>query len=688
MADKSPDIRAISYWNDFASICSGFKKPNKSPARRLMEDIPPEPWQNLARQYLADIPNPSPGLLKSKRFFNIGLQFAEKAELHCAFAAWCVLAGCSWDFSASVRLLSQMHSRPLKQLDLYGAALLLIERVLLKLAKTHGEKLLRPVLVITADLCNSLNMGQEGMAASKLIHKLLRNLDEPAASKPFGPNMFVELATALAEDGLNKEAESVAKIGLAFFPHIPELMAYKADRSPGDTFFERTPSELERMLDLFPDLPEFRRRRAFIYFDREDYARAAEDMRVFLDMVPGDKEVRTAYAQALAMSYRPIEAIEQFTLLIQNDPETASHYLGRARVYDQLDVSDRAMEDYARALELDPGLVEAQLGRDQSLLKRRSMGMDDDVYSAYSTGSEEKLLGEQRIPADTFADIAGLESVKEIVRETIQYPLTNPELAAKYGKRAGGGVLFFGPPGCGKTMLARAAAGECKLFFINVNLSTVLDKWVGNSEKAIATIFRAARKKAPCIMFIDELDALGMAREESHTGWEKKIISQLLTEMDGIESNNENLMVLGATNAPWNVDLALRRAGRFGKSVFVPPPNAEERKAVLELYVGKKPFVDREGIDFDELAAKTEYHSSDNLRQLVEDAATIPWKEAIKTGVARPLEMKDLLAALDSRQADLLEWDKLVRRYEEFARQTRVKTVIGFRNPGGRKQTV
>jgi SpoVK/Ycf46/Vps4 family AAA+-type ATPase len=226
-------------------------------------------------------------------------------------------------------------------------------------------------------------------------------------------------------------------------------------------------------------------------------------------------------------------------------------------------------------------------------------------------------------------------------------------------------------------MLAKAAAGECQVHFINVSLASVLDKWVGNTEKAISMIFSAARKAAPSIIFLDEVDALGGSRSGMQSGWEKKVISQLLVELDGISSSNENVMVLGATNAPWEVDFALRRPGRLGRLIFVPPPSEKGREEILRIYLGRKPFI-TDDIDYSELARRTEQYSADSLRQIVENAASIPWREAIESGSERPINMQDMLRAVETTPPDLREWEKLVSRYEEFAKQSKQKSAIGF----------
>ena len=138
---------------------------------------------------------------------------------------------------------------------------------------------------------------------------------------------------------------------------------------------------------------------------------------------------------------------------------------------------------------------------------------------------------------------------------------------------------MYGPPGCGKTMIARATAGEVNARFINVSLNDILDMWMGNSEKNLHAIFEEARNNAPCVLFFDEIDALGASRSDMKQSSGRHLINQFLQELDGIGNNNDGVLVLGATNTPWNVDPAFRRPGRFDRIIFVPPPDQEAREA-------------------------------------------------------------------------------------------------------------
>ena len=205
--------------------------------------------------------------------------------------------------------------------------------------------------------------------------------------------------------------------------------------------------------------------------------------------------------------------------------------------------------------------------------------------------------------------------------------MINPELARKYGKLGGGGVLMYGPPGCGKTYILKAAAGECKAGFINAKLSDLLDMYVGNTEKNIHKVFELARKNPPCILFFDEVDAIGGRRDQQEGAqYMKMAVNQMLYEIDGVEANNENVLVIAATNAPWDVDPALRRSGRFGRTIYIPEPDFNSRIAILKLHAKKRPVA--KGIPYTRLALATFGYSSSDLKTIVEEASAFPWKEA------------------------------------------------------------
>jgi ATPase family associated with various cellular activities (AAA) len=184
-------------------------------------------------------------------------------------------------------------------------------------------------------------------------------------------------------------------------------------------------------------------------------------------------------------------------------------------------------------------------------------------------------------PGVTLADVAGLEEVKRRLNLAFLAPLKNPELMRMYGKSLRGGLLLYGPPGCGKTFIARATAGELGARFISIGLSDVLDMWIGQSEKNLHEIFESARRNAPCVLFFDEVDALGQKRSQQRNSGTRNVVNQLLSEMDSVNANNDGVFVLAATNHPWDVDTALRRPGRLDRTLLVLPPDAQARAAIL-----------------------------------------------------------------------------------------------------------
>jgi len=280
------------------------------------------------------------------------------------------------------------------------------------------------------------------------------------------------------------------------------------------------------------------------------------------------------------------------------------------------------------------------------------------------TADEEPLTHLER-ERMTFADVGGLDQLKETIRLRIVLPFERPEVFEAYGKRRGGGILLYGPPGCGKTLLARATAGECNAAFLNVAIDAVLDMWFGESERKLAAVFEQARAKAPSVLFFDELEALGGSRQQLRASPGKTLVNQLLAELDGVAGANDRTLVMAATNAPWYVDAALRRPGRFDRVVFVPPPARAARVAHLRLHLRRR--LCSPSLDLPQLAAATEGFSGADLLDLVERAVETPLREALAGREMRPLAAADLKAALAATRPTTAEWFATARNYATFA---------------------
>jgi len=258
-------------------------------------------------------------------------------------------------------------------------------------------------------------------------------------------------------------------------------------------------------------------------------------------------------------------------------------------------------------------------------------------------------------PDIKFSDIAGLEEVKENIKKAIVYPFKHPEEYKYFGVKPGGGILLYGPPGCGKTMLAAASASECDAVFINLKISDIKDKYVGESEKKIKEVFNLARQHERAIIFFDEIDALAGERSGSKEGHERSLVNELLAQMDGMETKGveKRYLVLAATNLPWDVDIALRRAGRFDTTVFIPQPDFEARKKIFEMSLKDKPT----SVDLSKLSKMTDGFASAEIVDICNKAAEIPLMEVIdKKKPRRDITLKDFEKVIRKRKTLLTSW--------------------------------
>ncbi|MGV9884101.1 ATP-binding protein [Streptomyces sp. NPDC003006] len=263
------------------------------------------------------------------------------------------------------------------------------------------------------------------------------------------------------------------------------------------------------------------------------------------------------------------------------------------------------------------------------------------------------------------ADVGGMQEVKERLEAAFLAPMRNPELRKLYGKSLRGGLLLYGPPGCGKTFIARAVAGELGANFLSVSVNDVLDMWIGNSERNMHEIFRTARRQAPCVVFLDELDALGAKRSRTQHSGMRNTVNQLLTEMDGIDSAaNEGVFVLAATNAPWDVDIALRRPGRLDRTLLVLPPDAPARESILRYHLNERPV---ENVDLGKLVKVTDGLSGADLAHLCEAAAESALMDSARTGTVRMIGMKDLLNAAKQTVPSTEPWFASARNVAMYA---------------------
>ncbi|MCK4424157.1 CDC48 family AAA ATPase [Candidatus Bathyarchaeota archaeon] len=293
-----------------------------------------------------------------------------------------------------------------------------------------------------------------------------------------------------------------------------------------------------------------------------------------------------------------------------------------------------------------------------SVLEKMDVRMEDfiNAYKEITPTAMREVYIE--VPTVHWEDIGGLEEVKQELKEAVEWPLKTPEIFQKVGIRPPKGILLYGPPGCGKTLLARAVATESEANFITIKGPEVFSKWVGESEKAIREVFRKARMAAPSVIFFDEVDSLmprrGLGFADS--GVTERVISQLLTEMDGIITL-EDIVIIAATNRPDIVDPAILRPGRFDRLIYVPEPKEKGRLQIFKIYTKDMPLA--ENVDLTHLASLTKNYSGADIEALCREAAMNALRNDMNT---KEVTLKDFQEAMKrigpSVSADMEKWYK------------------------------
>lgn len=392
---------------------------------------------------------------------------------------------------------------------------------------------------------------------------------------------------------------------------------------------------LREALKVSPDNLPLRRHLAETLRGLGRFDEAEKEYREALRASPRDPALLLALGIVFHGAGKRDQALVVAEDLLSRDDASAGAHLLHARLL--LDAGDpaRAIRRYRQALDLDPAAADPDLAARLGISPDGGADADGAVSggrarnaaSGEPDGEDDarsEVVDVER-PRISFADVGGMEDLKEDIRMKILHPLANPGLFKAYGKRIGGGILLYGPPGCGKTHVARATAGEVKASFLSIGLHEVLDMWIGTSEKNLHLLFDRARRAKPCVLFFDEVDALGARRSDFHNAGGRQIVNQFLAELDGSVGDNEGVLVLGATNAPWSMDSAFRRPGRFDRILFVPPPDRDARAAILRLHLRGKPAGE---VDFAGVAEKTAGFSGADLMALVEAAVEGKLREA------------------------------------------------------------
>jgi SpoVK/Ycf46/Vps4 family AAA+-type ATPase len=388
------------------------------------------------------------------------------------------------------------------------------------------------------------------------------------------------------------------------------------------------------------------------------FEEAAEEYRTAMTLLPRDSKLKLG----LANCFYQLEEHSKSAVVLE-DLVSTEECPGKAHIlYARLLLNEGRVKDarshYSKGVSKDPTACDNELAEKLETKESIFPGLQEQPQSGHSEAHDVDRSDIK------FDQVGGMSDVKEQIRVKIIYPLTHAETFKAYGKKIGGGILLYGPPGCGKTHLARATAGEINAGFLCVGIDEVLGAYHGDSERNLHDTFERARRNTPCVLFFDEVDALAAKRSDHRHSGLRQMINQFLMELDGMDSSNDGILILAATNAPWDLDSAFRRPGRFDRVIFVPPPDAQARSEIIRIMLKGKPV---ENIDYTAVAKKTDKFSGADIMALVDIAVEKKIEEAMKTGVPKPLLTRDLEAAVKEVKPSTAEWFATARNYALYS---------------------
>jgi len=411
-----------------------------------------------------------------------------------------------------------------------------------------------------------------------------------------------------------------------------------------------------------------------------------------LDIDPDQIEAQLGIARVMLIRGDSSGAAVRVERVLQSEDDCAQAHLLMSRILLSEGDRQRAIEHFEKAVRSDAAVadvgLEQELGRSASDVRKSvasslqpEPSMSTDSFSAPDSNGEmfddfvDEPMEDWRpetffTPSDTertrvnFESVGGMEELKEEIRIKIIYPLQHPDLYKAYGRKAGGGILIFGPPGCGKTLMLRAVAGEVGCNYFAIGLHEIFDPYFGSSERNLHQIFETARSHSPCVLVFDEIDSLAVDRRNVRESPMRNLVNQFLSELDGLRADNSRILVIGATNSPWHLDPAFRRPGRFDQTIFVPPPDRPARAQIIELLAKDKPIAN---LDVNVLAKATKGFTGADLKYVFDRAAELALSEAVHTNRPVPISMDLLNDIAKSYHPATEEWFEGVRPHVQQA---------------------